>query len=98
MKLKLALVLTCNENGSSVKTVPDNSTFEAVFSSLVVQKRIKIQPDQLVAINMDANPPEIVWRWLRAVVLETGGDTVVVDDIKGHPAKVSSVSDLPFNP
>lgn len=95
MNLELAIVSTCHKTGCHVARVKDNSFVEAVYSALV-QDRIKIQPEQLVAIDTDADPPEIVWRWLRAAVIELGADIVVVDDMKGHPAKVSLVSDLPL--
>ncbi len=95
MKLELAIVLACNETGCRVEPVKDNSSIEAKYSSLV-QNRIKIQPEQLVAINTEINPPEIVWRWLRGAVVERTTDIIVVDDMQGHPAKVSLVSDLPL--
>ncbi|MCP4140861.1 MAG: hypothetical protein GY755_11320 [Chloroflexi bacterium] len=56
-----------------------------------------IQPEQMVAINTDINPPEIVWRWLRAAVIELDEGIVVVDDMQGHPAKVSLVPDMPLS-
>ena len=95
MKLELATVLACNKTGCRVVPLKDNSPIEARYSSLV-QDRIKIQPEQLVAINTDTNPPEIVWRWIRAAVIELTADIVVVDDMQGHQAKVSLVSDLPL--
>ena len=55
-----------------------------------------IKPEQLVAINTNTNPPEIVWRWLRAAVIEVSNAIVVVDDMQGHPAKVTLVPDLPL--
>ena len=95
MKLELAIVLACHKTGCRVASLKDNLPIEALYSSLV-RDRIKIQPEQMVAINTDANPPEIVWRWLRAAVIEQTSDTIVVDDMKGHPAKVSFVPDLPL--
>lgn len=95
MKLELAIVLACNKIGCRVVPLKNNSPIETRYSSLV-QDRIKIQPEQLVAINTDTNPPEIVWRWIRAAVIELAADIIVVDDVKGHPAKVSLVADLPL--
>ena len=95
MNLELAIVFACNKTGCRVRLVEGNSTIEAMYSSLV-QDRIKIQPQQLVAIDTDTNPPEIVWRWLRAAVIEHSPDVIVVDDMQGHPAKVSLVPDLPL--
>lgn len=64
--------------------------------SSLVQNRIKIQPEHLVAINTDTNPPEIVWRWICAAEIELSENIIVVDDMQGHPSKVSRVSNLPL--
>lgn len=95
MKLELAIVLACHKIGCRVTLLKDDLPIKVLYSALV-KDRIKIQPEQLVAIDMDANPPEIVWRWLRAAVIELTEDIVVVDDMQGHPAKVSFVSVLPL--
>ena len=95
MNLELAIVLACNKAGCRVTLVKDNLPIEARYSSLV-QDRIKIQPEQMVAIDMNANPPEIVWRWLRAAIVELTTDIVVMDELYGHPAKVSLPPDLPL--
>ncbi len=95
MELKLAIVLNCDDTGCQVALVEDNSTCDAVYSSLV-KNRIKIKQDQLVALNTSVKPVQIVWRWLRAEVIELGENTVVVDDMEGHPGKVSQVLELPI--
>lgn len=95
MKLELAIVLSCTKTGCCVAPLKSNSQIEVRYSALV-QDRIMIRPAQMVALNTDSSPPEIVWRWLRAAVIELTSDVVVVDDMQGHPAKVSRVSDLPL--
>jgi len=96
MKLELAIVLSCKKTGCRISPLDNNAPIEAVYSSLV-QDRIMIQPEQMVAINTDTNPPEIVWRWLRAAVIDLDQDIVVVDDMQGHPAKISLVPDMPLS-
>ncbi len=96
MKLELAIVLSCTETGCSVKPLRDDACIETRYSVLV-QNRIKIQAAHMVAIDGSADPPEIVWRWLRAAVIELNQDfVVVVGDMKGHPGKVTLVPDLPL--
>ena len=94
MKLELAIVLACTKTGCRVITLKDVN-IEARYSSLV-QDRVMIQPKQLVVVDTNTNPPEIVWRWLRAAVIEINSDIVVIDDMQGHPGKVSLVLDLPL--
>jgi hypothetical protein len=95
VKLELAIASTCTKTGCVVESL-EGTLKEALYSSLV-RDRIKVQPEQLVAINVDKNPPEIVWRWIRAAVIELDAAIVAVDDLQGHPAKVSLVSDLPLS-
>ena len=95
MKIELAIVLACTETGCHVRLLENDVFIEAWYSSLVLN-RIKVQPNQLVAIDTSANPPGIVWRWLRAAVIELNADILVVDDMQGHPGKVSHVPDLPL--
>lgn len=95
MKLELAIVFTCNKTGCQLRLVNGNAAVEATYSSLV-QDRIKIRPQHLVVIDMDTKPPEIVWRWLRAAVIELSAGIIVVDDMKGNPVEVSLVPDLPL--
>ena len=95
MKLELALVLTCDKTGCRVARLKDNVHIEACYSSLV-QDRIMIQPDQLVAIDTGINPPEIVWRWVRTAVIELAADSIVLVDKQCHPAEVTLVSEMPL--
>ena len=96
MKLELAVVLSCSENGCRVRTLKGDTLIEALYASLV-KNRIKIQPEHLVAIDVSGNTPEIVWRWIRAAVLEIKASSVdVVGDMGGHRAEVSLVPDLPL--
>jgi len=95
MKLELAIALSCSSTGCRVAPLESSGSIEVPYSSLV-QDRIKIQPEQMVAINTDTNPPEIVWRWLRAFVIEINKSIIVVDDMQGHPGKVSLVPELPL--
>lgn len=96
MKLELAIVVDCGATGCHVNPLKGSASIKVRYSSLVQKYGIRIRPAQLVAVDVSANPPEIVWRWLRATVIEVKADMVGVDDMRGHPATVSRVSDLPL--
>lgn len=49
----------------------------AAYSPLV-KDRIRIRERQLVALDMAASPPEIVWRWYIGEVESVTSDTIVV--------------------
>ncbi len=78
MQLELALVQSCAPTGCRVQR-RDGSVIDAIYSPLV-RDRIDIHPQQLVALDMAADPPQIVWRWVRARAHELTPSTVIVDD------------------
>ncbi|MEM8859545.1 MAG: hypothetical protein AAGD96_14545 [Chloroflexota bacterium] len=96
MNLKLAIVATCYDLGCDVRLCTNDSELFAHYS-LLVKDRIHIQPEQLVVIDLDTNPPEILWRWLKGVVLELSEDLIKVDDRQNHPAVVTLASELHLN-
>ena len=96
MKLELAIVLACSESGCRVKLLGKDNPIEARYSQLV-KNRIRIQPNHLVAVDRCGNSPEIVWRWIRAAVVEIKERSVaVVGDLNGERGEVTRVTDLPL--
>jgi hypothetical protein len=93
MKLELAICVACGKTGCEVKRVNDSVVIQAVYSSKV-KDRIKIQPGHMVAIDIGSNPPEVVWRWIRATVIEVNDHVTIMDDMEGHPGVVSLVPEL----
>lgn len=95
MKLELAIVTQCHSNGCDVTLCKNNQSVKATYSPLV-KDRIHIQPRQLVALDSATEPPEIVWRWLKGVVIELSDQSIIVDDLEGHPATVTLPAKLPL--
>jgi translation initiation factor IF-1 len=100
MNLRLAIVLSCGETGARIQFLEDGESVETRHSRLVQAHNIRILPDELVAVDMDPEPPEIVWRWLRGTVDKFEGDRVVVK-VTDHPCTLASVArvdefDLPL--
>jgi hypothetical protein len=79
MMLRLALVSRSDEQGCDVRWM-DEEGLHAVGYSAPVQNRVKIRPGQLVAVDMEATPPAIVWRWFRGPVVYRVEDYVVVNN------------------
>lgn len=79
--LDLAIVISCNESGCQVRPADSQEILETVYAAPVLN-RVKIRPGQLVAINLQAGPPEIVWRWYRMKITSVGAGTedLGVDD------------------
>ena len=96
MKLELAVVLACTESGCQVKPIRNDTLIEARYSPLV-KNRIRIQPNHLVAVDTSGDSPEIVWRWIRAALIEVDERAVaVVGDIHGERGEVTRAPDLPL--
>lgn len=96
MNLKLAVVTICYDLGCDVRLCGTDAELFAHYSSLV-KDRIHIQPEQLVVIDLEKNRPEILWRWLKCVVIELSENLIVVDNRQDHPAVVTLVPELPLN-
>lgn len=95
MNLELAVTVSCTDMGCQVKLISNDEVIETKYSKLV-HDRIRIEPQQLVAIDTSLQIPEIIWRWVRAIVIEVNESSV---GIKGGSGKVdftSRVAKLPL--
>jgi hypothetical protein len=79
--LVFAVVMDCNPSGCRVRLTGSDEIREAGFAPEVFNK-VKIRPGQLAAVNMAADPPEIVWRWYCARIVSATDTELVVDERK----------------
>jgi hypothetical protein len=79
MKLKLAIVKSCDQEGCIVNSIGDEEELSVAYSRLV-KERIKISENQLVAMDLDRPNKELVWRWIRTDIDQVLEDSVVLDD------------------
>jgi hypothetical protein len=96
MNLELAVTIDCTETGCQVQWVSDDKVISTNYSALVLD-RIRIQKQQLVAIDTSPLIPEIVWRWVRAIVLEVNDESIGIEDCLGQIEFASRVSELPLS-
>jgi hypothetical protein len=96
MNLELALTKSCTNMDCLVKLLKSGDDIEAKYSALV-QNRIKIQPQQLVAIDTNLQIPEIIWRWISAIVIEVNENSVGIQGGTGKTDFASRVAILPLN-
>jgi hypothetical protein len=96
MNLELAVTVRCTDSGCQVKLVKSDEIVETKYSNLV-QDRILIEPTQLVAIDTSLHTPEIVWRWLRATVIEVNQSSAGIEHSSGRVEFASRVEQLPLN-
>lgn len=79
MELKLCIVKSCDQEGCIVNSIEEGEEISAAFSRLV-RGRIRIGKDQLVALDMEASPKELVWRWVRGHVDRIEDGSVLLND------------------
>ena len=95
MNLDLAVTSSCDDTGCQVKLLRTNEEIATRYSDLV-RDRIKIEPQQLVAIDMGPQISEIVWRWVRGTVLEVNENSVGFEGRLGKLGFASRIATLPL--
>jgi hypothetical protein len=70
MDLVFATVESCEAAGCHVRFLGAPETTVWTRYSPAVQDQIRIRRGQLVAVDRATEPPQTVWRWMRAEVLE----------------------------
>jgi hypothetical protein len=78
MDLAFAVVLSCEETGCFVHYLDAPDTRVWTRYSDAVQDEIRVRRRQLVVVDRATEPPQIVWRWIRAEVLEVRAGRAVV--------------------
>jgi hypothetical protein len=96
MNLELAVISSCTEKGCQVKLVRSGEVIAATYSGRV-RDRIQIKPLQLVAIDIGLPIPEIIWRWIRAIVLEVNEKSVGIEGSLGQLDFAARVTTLPLS-
>lgn len=78
MDLAFAVIVSCEETGCFVHYVDAPREHVWVRYSNAVQDQIRLRRRQLVVVDRAVDPPQVVWRWIRAEVLEVRAGRAVV--------------------
>ncbi len=70
MDLQLAIIQSCTETTGVVQTIESNTQIAAVFADPIIEFGITLRPHHLVAVDHSVSPPQIVFRWALADVLQ----------------------------
>jgi hypothetical protein len=97
MKLTLAIALECSPTECRVQLL-DADTPITVRYSPPVQARLIIRPGQLVALDTNPTPPEIVYRWHYARVEQLKGANALIDNHRGQLVEVVPAEGLEVAP
>jgi hypothetical protein len=82
MNLELAIVISGSPSGCLVQYLGQTEPVQAEFSA-PVRDRIRIRREQLVVVDRDVTPPQIVWRLFHGKVHAVDGERVTVSRLDG---------------
>ena len=97
MNLALAVALECSPTECRVELVDSGEALTVKIAS-AMQAVLKIFPGQLVALDTNPNPPEIVYRWHYGKVERVEGAKVVLGGMGGRTIEVGKAPGLPADP
>ncbi|MGO8969539.1 MAG: hypothetical protein ACLQDQ_08205 [Myxococcaceae bacterium] len=97
MELTLAVALECSPTECQVELVEGGETRTVKVSS-PMQAVLKIFPGQLVALDTNLSPPEIVYRWHYAKVERVEGEKLVLGGMGGRTIEVRKAPGLETAP
>ncbi len=78
MQLGLAVATACEPSRCRVNIVGQHREIDAAYGARVLN-RIKVRPGDLVALDLAADPPEVVWRWWHGTVRSVSPDGVLIE-------------------
>jgi hypothetical protein len=79
MKLTLALAIDCSLTECKARLLEDGAVILTGYS-VPVLARLPTMPGQLVAVDLNPDKPEIVYRWLPGTIREFRGAKIIIDD------------------
>ncbi len=100
MNLELGIAHACGPDGCRVRLLNGAGDDVACGYAAPVHNRIKIRPGDLVAVDLVAEAPRVVWRWRQARVLAVeDGAAVLTRNVtqrgQGDPRTTSFSVSLP---
>ena len=96
MNLELALTVNCADMSCQVRLVRSDEVIQTKYSDLV-HDWIRIEPQQLVAIDTSPQILEIIWRWVKAIVIEVNDSSIGIKGGSGKVDYASREAELPIN-
>lgn len=80
MNLLIANVLSCSNELYQVQPLDGAAPLAAVRSPKMRQYEIKVRPNQYVIVDRAPSPPEMLFRFRRALVIAVDSDRVTLED------------------
>jgi len=79
MDLQLAIASSCTDTGCQVHLLDAETCFNTAYSEPVVEYGIIVRPGDLVVVNRETDPPQVVFRWALAPVERVEGEHIFID-------------------
>ena len=76
--MDLAIAVEVDGSRCSIRELGSATLVEATLSRAMAERSIFVRPGDLVRVNLDYSPPEVVYRWRRATVVAVQEDSVTI--------------------
>lgn len=108
MNLTLARAIACHTGSCLVQRLDDGGVFDAPLSTTMLELGTRIWPGMIVALDGDAQPPAIRWRFETRTVDALAGDRLTIlerehhfidrrpEDDRGTPLRVGDMVSIHF--
>jgi aminoglycoside phosphotransferase (APT) family kinase protein len=74
----LAIAVEVNRSRCSIRRLGSVTPVEARLSRAMAERSIFVRPGDLVRVNFDFSPPEVVYRWRKATVVAVQEDSMTI--------------------
>jgi precorrin-6B methylase 2 len=97
MNLQLAFALSCTDTDCQVQSLDEDTRFVADFSEPIKEYGITIKPGDLIAVDRGAYPPQVLFRWELADVVQIENEQIYVDCACGRSQPLARGEGLQVN-
>jgi SAM-dependent methyltransferase len=97
MNLQLAIVLSCTDKRCQVRLLDEGTCFDTDYSESVMEYRIIVRPGDLVAVDRELDPPQVVFRWSLAKVVRVENQQIFIDLAGGRSLSLARAEGLEVN-
>lgn len=78
MNMDLAIAISCDGAACIVRKLGTETPIDATLSDLMVEHWIRVRPGDLLAADLESDPPQVMYRWWQATVIAVEDGKVAI--------------------
>jgi translation initiation factor IF-1 len=103
MQTEVAVALGGDWPSCLIRRLGSDVSVVARLSDLMVERRINVRPGDVVSVDFEADPPEVLYRWWKATVVSVTGNVVEVassatDETSAGTVRATALEELGVMP